>query len=358
MREGLEGLARVALRYQELTEQLAQPEAINDIAAYTKLTKEHAELSEIHTAHEKLQRLEQELADARDMLAQETDAELLEMARQEENSLAEQLTACEEALIMMLVPKDLLDDQNVVLEVRGGTGGEEASLFAGDLCRMYTRYAEAHGWKVDTLSMTDTELGGVKEASFLIQGNAVYRRMKYESGVHRVQRIPTTESGGRIHTSAATVAVLPEAQEVELDINPTDLRIDLYRSGGAGGQHVNKTESAVRITHIPTGVVAQCQSERSQQQNREKAMMVLRSRLVEEERMRQESSYAEARRGQVGTGDRSERIRTYNFPQGRVTDHRINLTLYQIDSFMEGDCDAVIDALILADNMERRKQAQ
>ena len=279
----------------------------------------------------------------------------MELEIEESKEKAQELT---EKLKVLLLPKDPNDDKNVIIEIRAGAGGEEAALFANSLFRMYSMYSEGRGWHPDVLSVNETGLGGIKEISFMIEGEGAYSRFKFESGVHRVQRVPETESGGRIHTSTVTVAVLPEAQEVDIDIDPTDLQIDTYRSSGAGGQHVNKTESAIRITHIPTGTVVECQDERSQHKNRERAMKILRSRLLDAEREKQNAEIADERRSQVGTGDRSERIRTYNFPQGRVSDHRIGLTLYKIEAIMNGDIDEIIDALITADTAEKLKSSE
>ena len=278
-----------------------------------------------------------------------------DMVREEFETATAQLEKCAEELKILLLPGDPNDDKNVIVEIRGGAGGEEASLFAGVLYRMYSMYAESKGWRTEIISSNPTELGGFKEVSFMIEGEGAYSRLKFESGVHRVQRVPETESQGRIQTSTATVAVLPEAEDVDIEINPADLQIDTFRSSGAGGQHINKTESAIRITHLPTGVVVECQDERSQYKNKDKAMKVLRSRLLEAEREKQQSAIAGERKSQVGTGDRSERIRTYNFPQGRVSDHRINLTLYKIDSIVNGNLDEIIDALITADTAEKMK---
>ena len=340
-------------REQELNEELSQPDIISDQARYQKLLKEHASLqpqTEAWRAYENLLAREKQ---AEEMLQ---DADLSEMAKEELEEIASEKEAAEKALRFLLIPKDPNADKNAIIEIRGGAGGEEASLFGAVLMRMYMRYAERHGFRVEPLSMNMTELGGVKEAIFSVAGSDVFARMKYESGVHRVQRVPTTESGGRIHTSTCTVAVMPEAEDVEISIGPNDLRIDYYRASGAGGQHVNRTDSAVRLTHLPTGLVVTCQDERSQIKNREKAMRVLKSRLFEQMQAEQNQIYADNRKDQVGTGDRSERIRTYNFPQGRVTDHRIGLTLYQIDDIVDGDFDAIIDALALEEQATKLKE--
>ena len=289
------------------------------------------------------------------MLEEESDEEMKELAKEELNDSKKRIEELEQELKILLLPKDPNDDKNVIIEIRGGAGGEESALFANSLFRMYSMYAETKGWKTEVLNSNPTELGGFKEISFMITGDGAYSRFKFESGVHRVQRVPETESQGRIHTSTVTVAVLPEAEEVDLQISPTDLQIDTFRSSGAGGQHINKTESAIRITHIPTGTVVECQDERSQHKNKDKAMKILRSRILEAERAKQNEAIAGERKSQVGTGDRSERIRTYNFPQGRVSDHRIGLTLYKIEAIMNGDLDELIDALITADTAEKLK---
>ncbi len=333
-------------RYEELSIRITLPEVIADTPLFTRLMREHSELSELNEIAECFEKLESELAGAEEMLA---DPDMAELAHAEIEDLNRKIDECVREARIALLPKDPDDQKNAVLEVRAGAGGDEAGLFGAELLRMYMHYADRRGWKAELIEDGSTELGGVKESTLLIQGRDVFSRLKFESGVHRVQRVPVTESSGRIHTSTATVAVLPEAEDVEIEINPGDLKIDTYRASGAGGQHVNRTDSAVRITHLPTGLVVTSQDQRSQIQNREKAMRVLKSRLYELEREQQDSAYSQRRRLQVGTGDRSERIRTYNFPQGRVTDHRIGLTLYKIDEIMAGDLDEIIDALTLAE---------
>ena len=340
-------------RYQELSEAVSQPEIIADQAKWQKLLKEHAALEPAVQAWNAYQKTLSDIEGARELLSQPDMAELAQM---ELDELIESKAQQEENLKILLLPKDPDADRNVVVEIRPGAGGDEAALFGALLLRMYTRYAERHGFRVEPVNYSMTELGGVKEAVFNIIGSGAFNRLKFESGVHRVQRVPTTEAGGRIHTSTCTVAVLPEVEDVDVVINPGDLRIDTYRAGGAGGQHVNRTDSAVRMTHIPTGIVVQCQNERSQIQNREMCMRILKSRLYDKYREEKDSEYAANRRGQIGTGDRSERIRTYNFPQGRVTDHRIGLTLYKIDGVLDGDLDEVIDALLLAEQAEKLKE--
>ena len=351
----LEKLKALALRYEDLESQLAQPSVYGDAEKLKSINRELKELGPVVEAYKAYAQALADKAGAEDLLH---DPDFRELAQEELAAAKETLERLEQEIRLLLLPKDPNDQRNVIMELRGGVGGEESALFAHSLLRMYTMYAQTKGWKMDVVSMNETELGGVKECSVLIEGEGAFSRLKFESGVHRVQRVPETESGGRIHTSAATVAVLPEAEDVECEIDPKDLQIDTFRASGAGGQHVNKTESAIRITHLPTGLVVECQDERSQYKNKDKAMKVLRSRLYEMEREKQESAEAAARRSQVGSGDRSERIRTYNFPQGRVTDHRIGLTLYKIDAIMDGVLDELIDALVTADQAEKLKRGE
>jgi len=354
----LEKLKGIKERYEQLTALLSDPAVIGDQNRYRELSKEQAGLTDIVNAYDEYMAADAEIESCKAMLEEADDAAMREMIHEELNGLSAKEQELSERLKVMLLPKDPNDDRDVIIEVRAGTGGEEAALFGADLLRMYTRYAERHGYKAELMNENYTEKGGVKEVVLSLQGKGAYSRMKFESGVHRVQRVPETESQGRIHTSAATVAVLPEAEDVEVDINPNDLQIDTYRSGGAGGQHVNKTESAIRITHIPTGLVVQCQDERSQHKNRDKAMRVLKSRLLELYQSKAAEAEADERKSQVGSGDRSERIRTYNFPQSRVTDHRIGLTLYKLEAFLDGDMDEIIDALILAERTRQLSSAE
>ncbi len=339
-------------RFAELEAQLTQSDVIQNQELYTKLIKEHAGLAEIVQKYDEYMSNAQQIDDLKLMVGDD-DAEIAAMAKDELEVLGGENEALADQLKLLLLPRDPNDDKNVVLEIRAGTGGDEAALFGGSLLRMYTRYAERHGFALETLSSNITELGGVKEITLLISGKSAYARLKYESGVHRVQRVPETESSGRIHTSAATVAVLPEAEDVDIKIDPNDLRVDVYRSSGNGGQSVNTTDSAVRITHEPTGLVVTCQDEKSQLKNKDKAMKVLKARLYDMAKQEQDAAMSQSRKSQVGSGDRSERIRTYNFPQGRVTDHRISLTLYKLEQFLDGDMDEMIDSL----TMEHKTQA-
>ncbi len=348
-------LENVEKRYEELNEKISDPEVIANQNEWKKLMKEHADIEEIVEKYREYKKVQNSIEDLKEMLE---DKEMHDLAQAELDEARTNLPKIEEELKLLLVPKDPNDDKNVIVEIRGGAGGEESSLFAGDLFRMYSMYAEKKRWKLEVLNLNETELGGIKEVTFMITGKGAYSRLKFESGVHRVQRVPDTESSGRIHTSTATVAVLPEVDDVEIEINPADLKVDTFRSSGAGGQHINKTESAIRITHIPTGVVVECQTERSQIQNRETAMSMLRAKLYEAELQKQASEQANARKSQVGSGDRSEKIRTYNFPQGRITDHRIGLSIYQMDNFLNGDLDEMIDALNAADRAAKLSEEE
>ncbi|MCH5212967.1 MAG: peptide chain release factor 1 [Oscillospiraceae bacterium] len=345
----LEKLASLEQRFELVAEKISDPEVIADQPAWRAYCKEHSELTPIIDEYRKYKEYENIIKDDTELIETESDKELIDMLREELEETKKLAAKCREDLKLLLLPKDPNDEKNVIMEIRGGTGGEEAALFAADLMRMYGMYAEAHRWKIDIMNSNSTELGGYKEISFSIEGKGAYSRLKYESGVHRVQRVPETESGGRIHTSAVTVAVLPEVEDVEVDINRNDLRIDVFRAGGPGGQCVNTTDSAVRITHIPTGIVVSCQDEKSQLQNKEKAMKILRSRIYEVMEAERNKEIADTRKSQVGSGDRSERIRTYNFHENRVTDHRIGLTLYKLGQFLNGDMDEIIDALITSD---------
>ena len=352
----LNKLALVEERFEEICQMLYDPAVIADIEQYSALLKEHKNLEPIITKFREYKSADETLKESRAMLDEGgLDKDFREMVQEEYENAKENTASLYEELKILLLPKDPNDDRNVIVEIRGGAGGEESALFAGVLYRMYSMYAESRHWKTEVLSSNPTELGGFKEVSFMISGEGAYSRFKFESGVHRVQRVPETETQGRIHTSTATVAVLPEAQDVDVQINPADLQIDTYRASGAGGQHVNKTESAIRIIHIPTGTIVECQDERSQHKNKDKAMKILRSRILEAEREKQMSSIADERKSQVGTGDRSERIRTYNYPQGRISDHRIGLTIYKLEQFLNGDLDEVIDALITYDTAQKLK---
>ena len=347
-----EKLETVEKRYEELTKLISDPEVIAKQSEWQQYMKEHAEIADIVAKYREYKKAKQAMNEAEEMMQ---DPEMKELAEMEYYDNKEKLPVLEEELKVLLIPKDKDDDKNIICEIRGGAGGEEAALFAGTLFRMYSMYAEKKHWKLEVLNENETGLGGYKEISFMITGKGVYSRLKFESGVHRVQRVPDTESSGRIHTSTATVAVLPVVEDVEIDINPADVRMEVFRASGAGGQHVNKTSSAVRLIHEPTGIVAECQTERSQLQNREYAMRLLKSRIYDQEKQKQDAELASERKSQVGSGDRSEKIRTYNYPQGRITDHRIGLSIYQFEDFLNGNLDEMIDSLIAADRAERLK---
>ncbi len=352
-----EKLEKIVERYNFLTEEIAKPEVIANNNSWKKLVKEHSSLTPIVECYEQYKKVESNLSEALQLAETENDKEMLEMLREEISSDKKRREELQEQLKVLLLPKDPNDDKNVIVEIRAGAGGEEAALFANEIRRMYYMFAEKNHWKVEEINIEENELGGLKEGSFMVVGEGAYSKFKFESGVHRVQRVPDTESQGRIHTSTITVAVLPEAPDVDIEIADKDVKVDTYRSSGAGGQHVNKTESAIRLTHLPTGIVVNCQDERSQIKNREKAFAILKSKLYDYYQTQANAEYAAARRSQVGTGDRSERIRTYNFPQGRVTDHRIGLTLYSIDSFMNGNIDEMVEALRLADQTAKLQSA-
>lgn len=347
-----EKLEAVEKRYEELTKIISDPEVIANQTEWQKAMKEHASMEEIVLKFREYKKIKQSMEEAEELMQ---DPDMKELAEEEYYASKEKLPKLEEELKVLLIPKDPDDDKNIICEIRAGAGGEEAALFAGTLFRMYTMYAENKHWKLEILNENETGLGGYKEISFMITGKGVYSRLKFESGVHRVQRVPDTESSGRIHTSTATVAVLPVVEDVEIEINPADIKMEVFRSSGAGGQHINKTSSAVRLIHEPTGIVVECQTERSQFQNRDNAMKMLRTKLYEIEKQKQDSEIANSRKSQVGSGDRSEKIRTYNYPQGRITDHRIGMSIYQMENFLNGDIDEMIDNLIAADRAERLK---
>ncbi len=352
----LDKLKSVEEKFEDINAQLCDPDVVSDMEKYRKLMQDVKHLTPIVEKYREYKKVNSDLEEAKMLLDEGgLDKDFREMVFEQLEESKQQIEVIGEELKILLLPRDPNDDRNVIIEIRGGAGGEESALFANSLFRMYSMYAEARGWKPEILSANPTELGGFKEVSFMISGDGAYSRFKFESGVHRVQRVPETESQGRIHTSTVTVAVLPEAQDVDIEINPADLQVDTFRSSGAGGQHINKTESAIRITHLPTGTVVECQDERSQHKNRDKAMKILRSRILDAEREKQNKEIAGERKSQVGTGDRSERIRTYNYPQGRVSDHRIGLTLYKLEAILNGDLDEVIDALITADTAEKLK---
>ena len=346
-------LESISRHYEEIQRFMTEPDIVNDTEKYLKLMRELSELEPLYTTYKRYLEAVAGEKEALEMLASEKDPEMIELAKAELAEAKENQPTLIKELQILLLPKDENDDKNIIMEIRGGAGGDEAALFAAELYRMYINYAERRGYKTELMSVNETGIGGMKEAVFVVTGKGAYSRLKYEAGVHRVQRVPVTESGGRIHTSTATVAVMPEAEDVDVEINPADVKMEVFRSSGAGGQHINKTSSAVRLIHIPTGMVAECQEERSQLQNREKAMRLLRARLYEIEYNKKHDEAAEAKRSQVGTGDRSEKIRTYNFPQGRVTDHRIGLTLYSIDKVLNGDLDPLLDPVIVDDQAEK-----
>ncbi len=347
-----EKLEAVEKRYEELTKMISDPEVISNNSEWQKLMKEHAGIEEIVLKFREYKKVKQSMEEAEELMK---DPEMKELAEEEYYASKDEMPKLEEELKVLLIPKDPDDDKNIMCEIRAGAGGEEAALFAGTLFRMYSMYAEKKHWKLEVLNENETGLGGYKEISFMITGKGVYSRLKFESGVHRVQRVPDTESSGRIHTSTATVAVLPVVEDVEIEINPSDIKMEVFRASGAGGQHINKTSSAVRLIHEPTGIVVECQTERSQFQNKDNAMKMLRTKLYEIEKEKQDSAVANARKTQVGSGDRSEKIRTYNYPQGRITDHRIGMSIYQMENFLNGDIDEMVDNLIAADRAERLK---
>lgn len=349
-------LEQIKSRFQEVNTAMSDPSVFDDPDEYTKLTKERSELEELVQDYDTWKDLTNRFSGNKELIEMDEDAEITEMAQEENKEIKAELEELEEEIKMKLLPKDPEDSKNAIVEIRAGTGGDEAAIFAGDLFDMYRRYADAQGWKMSMMSVNESEKGGYKEIVFTLEGNEVFGKMKFESGVHRVQRVPATESQGRVHTSAATVAVLPEVEDVDIEINTSDLRIDTFRASGAGGQHVNKTDSAIRITHEPTGIVVECQEERSQHQNKERAMTMLKSKMYDIELEKKEKERAADRKSQVSTGDRSAKIRTYNYPQGRLTDHRINLTLYNLDNIMKGDIEEVIKALRVQDNLEKMNE--
>ncbi|MBE6066341.1 MAG: peptide chain release factor 1 [Clostridium lundense] len=351
----LERLDFIENKYEELSIKISDPSVMTNQKEWQKLCKEHSDLEMVVNKYKEYKKVIDDISTDKEMIQEESDRELKEMLQEELKELSQRQEVLEQELKILMLPKDPNDDKNVFIEIRAGAGGEEAALFATNLFRMYTRYAERVGWRVEPMSVNETDLGGLKEVVFMLKGNGAYSRLKYESGVHRVQRVPDTESSGRIHTSTATVAVLPEVEDVEVEISANDLRIDVFRASGHGGQCVNTTDSAVRITHLPTGLVVSCQDEKSQLKNKEKAMKVLKSRLFDRLQAERSAGIAEDRKSQVGTGDRSERIRTYNYPQGRVTDHRIGVTLYRLESFLDGDIDEIIDSLITVEQAEKMK---
>ncbi|AYE37955.1 peptide chain release factor 1 [Companilactobacillus zhachilii] len=353
-----EQLETLLERYQELQELMSDPEVINDTKRYMAYSKEEADMRDVVAAFKRYKELKQSISDSDEILRETDDAEMQAMAKDEMETSKKELDEVEHNITLLMLPKDPNDDKNIIMEIRGAAGGDEASLFAADLLSMYSKYAEKQGWSFDIIDETDTEVGGYKDVAVMITGTSVYSKLKYENGAHRVQRIPATESQGRVHTSTATVAVMPEYDEVDIDIDPKDIRTDVYRSSGAGGQHINKTSSAVRMTHLPTGIVVAMQDQRSQQQNRQKAMQILKSRVYDYYESQNQSEYDEQRKSAVGTGDRSERIRTYNYPQNRVTDHRIGLSLNKLDRIMNGDLEEIIDALIVDDQTKKLEQIQ
>jgi peptide chain release factor 1 len=351
--ELIDRLKKIKEKFEQINQQLSDPQFLNERAKIVSLSKERSELTDIVEVYDEYSKILNNIKENEDIISSNIDKELTGFAEDELNELEEKKEKLEEEIKILLLPKDPDENKDVIFEIRAGTGGEEAGLFAGDLFRMYSRYAEVKGWRIELIDINETGLGGVKEVVFSISGNNIYGQLKFESGVHRVQRVPETEGSGRVHTSAASVAVLPEAEDVQVDINPNDLKIDVYRSGGAGGQNVNKVETAIRITHLPSGIVVQCQDERSQLKNRQKAMKVLRARLYDAELKKHTDEISAKRKNMVGSGDRSDKIRTYNFPQNRVTDHRIGLTLYNLSNIMEGDLDELIEQLKLADRTEK-----